>query len=149
MGYKARRRAAAFPFPELVAGFGVSLLSFPRSPGIPRGTCAGERPFPPPAPPSSAAHLRVGAGGPGGGPGSGEALACGVCRLVGLAWPWGPAKCPKQEDVQFWLPQLRLFRPDLDCLNRTQVVGGVGPRSLPRSRGFLYWAGWSHHFLAL
>ena len=36
VGYKARRRAADFPFPEPVAGLGVSLLSFPRSPGLPR-----------------------------------------------------------------------------------------------------------------
>lgn len=149
VGYKARRRAADFPFPEPVAGLGVSLLSFPRSPGLPRGTCAGERPSPPPAPPSSAAHRWVGAGGRGGGPGSGEAFACRVCRLVCLAWPWGSAKCPRKEDVQFWIPQMRLFRPDIGRLNRAQVVGGVGPRFLQRRRGFLYWAGWSRHFLAL
>lgn len=121
----------------------------PRSPGLPRGTCAGERPSPPPAPPSSAAHRWVGAGGRGGGRGSGEALACGVCRLVGLTWPWGPAKCPREEGVQFWIPQMGLFRPDLGPLNRAQVVGGVGPRPLQRRRGFFFWAGWSRHFLAL
>ena len=84
VGYKARRRAADFPFPEPVAGLGVSLLSFPRSPGLPRGTCAGERPSPPPAPPSSAAHRWVGAGGGAAALGVGRPLPVGCA--VWSAW---------------------------------------------------------------